>query len=377
MDPIILVFIALAGLIMYGIYFLLSKIWKKLKGFAEQKRIPQGENTTNLDTSKFSKIIEELEQTRIQLAGKTKGLFKRAYLKTFVLLFLVFLLFAALLGKESNDITPMIFGSIMMGAVLGAIGAGIYTLIKKGSNREKFANELKEKLVSAIVQDVDSNLQFTKDGITKESFNEVPMFRGDVFVSEDSIKGKVDDLTVTLSECTQRNNQTSSKHPGVVYFYGLFAVIEFPNPIYAGIFRAVPKIEVFPGQNKVGDFLERGMQKNPFVWKRTEKEVKQEQFADKPYSIFSPDPEATEAFINDKLIKLLDFIYSKYDQNKPYLWLKDNKVYFAIEWYEGLFEPDYFLNKSLKENDGLAEKIHRDILNIYQVIQELKLFKEV
>ena len=80
--------------------------------------------------------------------------------------------------------------------------------------------------------------------------------------------------------------------------------------------------------------------------------------------------------MNDKFLKVADFILGKYEYKDVFISINKNKLYLALSWNQDMFETDAFLKKSLLESK-IAEKVHQDILFINQAIKEVNLINKL
>ena len=332
------------------------------------------EEQNNKLPSEFEAIINELEESRSAYVAKTKGLFKRAFLRTWAAVLIVFLIIIFVLTDPGDDLLVAIIGPTIFSAFAGLLFGGIYTLIRKGINSHKFSVELKDKLVSKLVTHLNPNLSFSKTGITKTEFNEVAFFRGNQFKSEDSITGIIDGVKIKMAECTQYSTSSSNNNKSTTtYFKGMFVKLEFPEQVLSGTLKVVPKLNL----DMLGGFLQNVVNQlatsSRFIIE--ENKLEMNVLEGKDYSIFCDNDNIANSLVNERFIKVIDFMINKYEGKNAFLYLNGNSVYCALESKEDLFEADAFLKHSLIESN-LAGKFYNDLLNIDQLIKELLLLKK-
>lgn len=325
--------------------------------------------------AEFEPIIKELEDSRSIYIVKTKGLFKRAFLRTWAAVLIALLIIIFVVNDPGDEMVAAIIGPMIFSAFAGLIFGGIYTLIRKGINSHKFSIELKDKLVSKLVTHLNPDFVFNKTGITKSEFNEVRFFRGNKFKSEDSIRGAIDGVKIKMAECTQfsTSNSNNNSKSTTTYFKGMFLKLEFPDQMISGTLKVVPKINL----EMLGGFLQNIVNKlaasSRFIIEENKLELSV--LEDKEYSIFCDNESLAKSLLNDKFIKVIDFMMNKYDGKNAFLYINGNSIYCALESQEDFFETDAFLKNNLIESN-IAGKIYMDLLKIDQLIKELLLLKK-
>lgn len=427
MDNFTIIFIVVAAAGIFLFWTLAKYFYKALKkNFKPQT----SDDFVNRSGDKklggeFDQIVRNLEFEREKYYKKTKGLFKRAFFRTWFILASIAITLSLVLSEGNNgDDIARIIGPLIMTAFLSLIGAGIYTLVKKGTNKYKFSRVFKRELVSKIVTYVNPELTFYDEGIKPEDFNEADLFRGGrqaVVVSEDKIEGIIEGKKVIISECEKRGRSTSriestnikingkvvargnvSTHQNsddiVTYFKGLFIQIELEGVNTTTPLKFIPKTkikkEVVTGIDFQGydDKLIRINKEDKIELANIDENSR--------FEVYGENSEEAERIVTPNLLKVVDYIFNKYDKegekvfenmavikNIPilkdskyskgvFLSIVENKLYLAIEWPEDMFEPDTFLKQNLVES-GISQKIYEDVLFIDQLIKEVNLMNKV
>lgn len=378
------------------------------------KKFVEGELADDI-AEKFAATVDKLEAERVIYYNKTKGLFKRAFLRSWLLISFVALALVITLTDSRLLGAPDFIGPTVMAAFLSLIGAGIYTLVKKGSNSTEFTRKLKDELVAKIVEVVNPNLAFYGGGIKEEEFDNADIFpdgkNSTTLISDDKIAGTIDGREVIISECIKRGRvnpttRTNLKVKGVTvsrghvdfgdgpeyieYFRGLFIQMELKNMDVSA------PLKVIPGK-RVRKKVETGFEvegRVKFI-KPLDPEDKLDNIPeDKPYEIYCSEKSEATQLVTENFIKVLDFVYSKYYQKRDsndsnsiigkmlfreravYITLRGNMLLMAIDWNKDMFETDAFLKKNLVES-GIAQEIYEDLMLINQVIKEVNLFNKV
>ncbi len=354
--------------------------------------------------SEFDNIIKSLDKERAKAAKKTKGMFKKTFFISWLSLFSIGLILNLIFATDR--LGPLI-GMAIMGAAVSAIGAGIYTLLKKGNVLKGFSSILKKELVSKIIKEVNPALDFYEKGITKEVYDTADLIDGVRFESEDSIKGKTNGLAVIISECKltrQKSTTVSGKHDSstndngsVVSFNGIFIQLELSTVNLSTPLKIIPNFAVETNFDKLLNL--NPLERTRYAYKRINIE-EEEQISIAPnleksdYTFFCKDKSVADSFINQARLKVLDFIFDKYKDQRAsildnipllkeidatsgvYISIVGNTLNLALDWNEDLFEPDALLKEGIEES-GLAQKIYRDLHFINQIVNELSLIDKV
>lgn len=352
----------------------------------------------------FDSIIKSLDKERASLYKKDKGLFKKSF---FIIWPSVIAITAILVFIFSGD-TAIIFGvGGFLGAFISAIAAFIYKLLAKAKTAEVFMPKLKKELVGKILKFVNSNLSFFAEGISIDDFNKAGLIIGSNFKSEDSIKGKINGKQVIISECklirnrsntaNAKNLDVKSKNATVVSFNGIFIQLELSSINLSTPIKVIPTFALEHNFNKVRDF--NPLSQTRFTYKRID--VEDEDIITIPsslqksaYEFFCKDKQVVDLFVNQPRLKVLDFIFDKYKDEREswinnqqflididaksgvYLSIVNNTLYMALDWNEDLFEADVLLKEGIEET-SLAQKIHRDLIFINQIINEVSLLDKI
>ncbi len=357
--------------------------------------------------SEFDAIISSLDQERESALKKTKGLFK----KSFIVIWPSFIAFTAILVLIFSGDTAIIFGvGGFLGSFGSAIAAFIYMGIKEGNVMDGFATKLKKELVSKIVKHVNPMLTFSEEGISKEEYEKAGLIYGSKFKSEDSIRGNLNGHNVVISECQltvtrssgpSRRNRSSNSSQNTshtdITFNGIFMQIELASINLASPITIIPKFALATTlQRLISNFIPSGSSMASTSVRVQEQDLIliDSDLQKSDYEFFCNDPEVAKSFINQARLKVLDFIFDKYkdvrdssandfiagidkDANSGiYMSIVNNTLYIALDWNEDLFEPKSSLKREIGKSK-LAEKIHRDILFINQIINEASLLDKV
>jgi archaellum component FlaG (FlaF/FlaG flagellin family) len=416
--PIVFVVVAIAGI--YGFWRLGKFMFKKLVAIAP--KVDEGEDFTDGGSKedisgKFEATVRTLEFERLKYYNKSKGLFKRSYFRAWFVMATIFI--GILLSvTDVGDINFVLFiGPLIITAFLALIGAGIYTLVKKGSSADAFTRRLKQELVTEIVRVVDPGMKYFEGGIEEAEFNKAGIFptgKNTSLTSEDRIEGIIDGNKVTISECrktgigsapreaaeikvkgmaisSQRGNYEGGIDT-VEYFRGLFVQMELKSIVLGTPLKIIPN-------NRLGKEMQSGIQvmggrhliKTPNMEEKLDGILA---LANKPYTIFCSAKDEANTIVTGNFIKVLDFIYEKYHQKRKsndvdsvigqllfkdravYITIHENMLYLALDWNKDMFETDTFMKKSLIES-GIAQEIYDDLQFVTQVIKEVNLFNKV
>lgn len=354
-------------------------------------------------SSEFDGIVKKLEKERVKAVSKTKGLFKRSFLKSWLTISGLFIIMQLTIGANDAELLPMLIGISLMSAALSGIGAGIYTLIKKGTSLVKFTSQLKKDLVSKIVKQVNPDLTFYEDGIRPEDFKKMGLFRGENISSEDTIKGIIDGQEVVISECKSSSSSTGSSNSSfTVYFKGLFVQVQLKEINLSTPLHIVPTHKVernFKRINAFGNF--GGHKRGNYLQIEEEDRVVLTSLQDNnEYQIFSKNKTEAENLITPNFIKVVNFIFNKYikansemeefavmlrkadlygkliGEKGIYLSIVEDKLYLALEWNQDLFDPDVFMKNNLEES-GIAHQTHSDLIFINQMVNEINLLNKI
>ena len=146
-------------------------------------------------------LEKQLEETRLAAVNKTKGLFKRAFLRSWIVLSIVLITFGTLVSEEDGFGIINVIGPVMISLVLSLIGAGVYLLVHIGSSNFNFAALSKKSLIPKIITFVNPDLTFSDKGITKKEFDKADLFEGHFLISEDTIEATINGAKIVFSEC--------------------------------------------------------------------------------------------------------------------------------------------------------------------------------
>jgi len=388
---------SIIGYMSYTMFKVLVGVFKKV----QKNQADSSDQFTKIDQAQplpneLDDVVQRLEVERIRVKAKTKGLFKRAFLRAWFVIAGIPVILVLILSDEK--LIPSI-GFSVMGAALSAIGAGIYTLVKKGNNRTDFVSKLKKELVSKIVTIVNPELSFFDEGIDREEFIRADMFGGRTIESQDTIKGNIDGHPITITELTnvthRKSTASNSNGSTYTYFNGIFVHLKLTGINLASILKIVPVIAV--DNNQI--LMSRSGASTRRYFNRLKVDMEDKIALDPSskkgnYEFFCKSPEVVQSFIKPGNLKVLDFIFEKYESEKKslfegipflqnlkqrsgiYISIIEDDFYLMLDWNKDMFEPDAFLNRNLVES-GIAKNIHSDILFINQIVKEVGLLSKV
>lgn len=376
MDNFALIFIVVAALGLFAFWkftqFIIKVVKKAQPEKSDSSKFSEGTSTL---PGNFNEIVNKLEKERERLYNKTKGLFRRAFFRTWFFIACGILLLVATLTDADKLEIAAIIGPLVMSAFIALIGGGIYTLVKKGSNSYTFSKKLKKDLVSQIVTFVNPELSFSGEAIEKADFDKADLFNGSVFTSEDTITGTIEDEWVSISECEQRNSSINNRSNTIItYFDGLFIQLQLKSINLSSPLKFIPVYNIDKNVLKY-KIRENSLRFDSLKILRI-KEEDEILLSTTKYKAYSDNKEEVQAIINEKFLKVIDFILGKYDYKDVFISIHGDKLYLALGWNQDMFETDAFLKKSLIESN-IAEKVHQDIIFINQAIKEVNLINKM
>ncbi|HNP17662.1 MAG TPA: hypothetical protein PKL31_04435 [Fulvivirga sp.] len=371
-------------------------------------------------SKEFDSTISNLEAERSTYYKKTKGLFKRVFFRIVFTISFTSILYGVFIN-HAEDLVVLIVGTVLLSSIVALIFGGIYTLIRKGTNNYKFSRILKEKLVSKLVAHVNPNLSYLDEGIKKEAFDKAdlfPNFKNTSLKSEDTITGTIDGKKVSISECMKNGPAASTRAKTeikikgkvissdrgsldtnigefVTYFDGLFFELEIDGYNFSAPLKFIANRKL-PKQVETGISITGHVQS--FI--KVDKNDKIDLPGEHDYQIFCSDKSQAESKIDDKLLKVADYLFDKYNREgselladipvvgklpffkdvktskSVFLSFVEGKMYLALEWPRDIFETDVFLKKNLIES-GLARHMYEDMLFINQLVSEMNLINKV
>jgi hypothetical protein len=413
----VIIIISITGIFLF--WKLSRFLFKKLVGVLPKEDdgndFFQARSEGNIEVQ-FEHIIKRLEAERLVYYAKTKGLFKRTFLKVWAILAIIFIALSILLIEDKGLNPAMFIGPIFGAAFLSLIGSGIYTAVKKGNTLNEFTKHFKKMFVSQLVYYVNPNFSFSEEGISEEVFDSADLFPSGFssFKSEDKIIGNIDGNKVTISQCLKRgkaiirestklkikgvtisqDNEISGTKNYVDYFRGLFIQLELENIHIPSTLKILPKNVL-----KKTD-VETGIEFSGFrpeVIKTPQKEDQLKhltELEEKSYAIFCSAKEDAERLVNLDFIKLVDFVFDRFLQKRDsndgesilgkmlfrerevYLTICNNTLNLALGWNKDLFEPDTFLKENLIES-GIAQEIYEDLTFVDHVVKEVNQFNKL
>jgi uncharacterized protein DUF3137 len=302
--------------------------------------------------TKLKPVLESLEKQRKKLKGRT------------ILLIVVFLATFVFFGiDDSYDLT---FFKILIPINLLLFGFLIYKFIKPLNAYKK---EFKEKVVKEIVVLINPEWKYDAEGsISREEYNASKLFiKGvDKYEGDDMVTGTIEKTSFRMSDLhTQYKKTSSSGKKGKsetlhTIFRGLFAVIDFNKEIKGETLVLPDTAENLFGSfgTKLQSMSSRG------------KLIKLENIEFEQYFVvYGSDQIEARYILTPSIMEALVNIAQKYNK-LFFMSFIGSKVYFALGFNEGLFEPRIF-STGVRFDDMV---LMNDQFNTIQtIIHELKL----
>lgn len=327
-------------------------------------------NTNDQTESLPAEIYEfekKLESARLAAVGKTKGLFKRAFLRSWLVLSVGLIGLGLLISENEGFEIVQVIGPVMISLFLGLIGGGIYTLVRKGSSNMKLPQITKNSLIPKIVAFVNPDLTFSEKGITRKEFNEADLFEGPFFYGEDSIEGTQEGAKVHFSECM-------SKSKLMVYFNGPFVQIDMKEINVSTPLKFFPSFIAEDMREKIRNY--KGVKKwrpMPTIKNAEEDRVLlKDKGQDPRYEIYCKSKSEAEALLKPSLLKFIGDIYDKYDEKSIFISLNKNKCYLALGYdqHRNMFDTSTWLQNDLVKTK-FADQMHSDAILANQLMTDI------
>ena len=212
--------------------------------------------------------------------------------------------------------------------------------------------------------------------IEEDEFNGAELFYGSVFTSEDTIEGTVEDEYVSISECEQRNSSNYNRNEATItYFNGLFVQLHLKKINLSVPLKLIPTYNLEKNTLTI-DLLEENLPIGSPNILRIQEENEIKLNVNSPFKAYCENEAEALALMDKKFLKVVDFIFGKYEYRDVFISINNDKLFLAISWNQDMFETNAFLKKSLIESK-IAEKIYQDILFINQVIKEVGLINKL
>ena len=314
-------------------------------------------------------IEKELEASRLVAINKSKGRFKRAFFRSWIVLATVFVVLGVLLSEQGGFRMVNMIGPVVFTLFLSLVVAGIYAFVRKGSSNYKFAALSKELLIPKIITFVNPDLAFSAKGISKKEFDAADLFDGPYLISEDTIEGTIEGAKVISSECM-------SKSETRVYFNGPFIQIEMKHIHVSTPLKFFPSIIAENFREEIKNF--KGSKRwRPLRRIRNDEEdrVVADPAEKAPnYEIYCKSEQEARVLLTPHLLKFVAFFYAKYGKENVFISLNQNKCYLALAQDEkkNLFDTDTYLKKNLVESH-FADQVHQDAQLVNQLMKEITL----
>ncbi len=266
-------------------------------------------------------VLQTLEEERAKLKSK---IIKIALVYTIVIALLTFIFFRDM---------PLDF-YIFTAVAYIAIGGGIYKYMIKD-----YTFQFKNAIIEPLIQEIDKNLSYMPNAhVAQENFTRSRMFttKPDRFNGNDYIRGKIDGITLELSDlhAEKKHKDSKGRTTWSTIFQGLFIVCEFNKH-----FKSNTVILPDSAQNTFGSFIGNWLQSNNIS--RSELVKMDNPEFEKEFVVYSDDQiEARYILTHTLMNKLLHF--KKKSQHPLYVSFLGGKIYMAIEYNKDLFEPSVF-----------------------------------
>ena len=268
---------------------------------------------------------------------------------------------------HNNRAKFIIFSFITL--VLMPIVIHIVKVIIYDPKKKRFRKIFKEKIVNSLVNDLYENITYTPNkGINYEVFNDCQIFPPDLkrYNTEDHFSGTKQGIPFEFAEIRAEGIGDNSG-----FFFGTFFTAKFNKKLSAKTF-------IYPdfAERVFGRVLGAGLQKFSISLSNKKNihliKLENTEF-EKEFAVFSEDQiEARKILtpvIMENLVKLqqsaLGGIYASF---------LDNRVYFAVDTFEDMFEPGIFFELISKKDILLWSQTIDFFLN---VVTELDLANDI
>lgn len=327
-------------------------------------------------------IEKKLEEARLAAFNATKGLFKRAFFKSWIVLSVVITLMVILPFEADGFDIGNVIGPVAISLFLSLAGAGIYVLIRKISYNYKFESLSKKSLVPKIIAFVNPDLTFSNKGILKKEFDKAELFRG-LPISEDTIEGTIEGTKIIFSECTVKGSfsvnfkgpfiQIDMKHLNVSTPLKIFPSIIIENH------RALTKHQKKTHGRRPGKSIEFD-EKDRVLTNLNSKYPK--------YEFYCKSEQEAKNLLTPQLLKVVEFFYTKYGDKNIFISFHQDKCYLAYskkgesyidipqEEDNDMFDTSTFLKENLVDSH-FADQVHRDAQFVNTLIKEISLINAV
>lgn len=215
-----------------------------------------------------------------------------------------------------------------------AIGGGIYKFLIKD-----YTFQFKNAIIEPLIQEIDKKLSYMPNAhVAQENFTRARMFttKPDRFRGNDYIRGKIDGISIELSDlhAEKKHKDSKGRTSWSTIFQGLFIVCEFNKH-----FKSQTVVLPDSAQNAFGSFIGNWLQANNIS--RNELVKMDNPEFEKEFVVYSNDQiEARYILTHTLMDKLLHF--RKKSQHPLYISFIGGKIYMAIEYNKDLFEPSVF-----------------------------------
>ncbi len=312
--------------------------------------------------SDIYQIEKRLERLRQEAYKKTKGLFKRTLLKSWVILTASFISLSIGLS-ESQEIGPgQIVGPILISLILSLIVSGIYWLIQKTKINTNFMTLLKKDLVGEIAESINRDMVLNANELTQEDYDNANLFNGEFHV-DDTIETSINGVKATASESWAK----SVSHKSHFLFRGLFIKMELKN------INVSSPLKIFPEQSEISLKNIQRLLSEYHPLKDNSDKMSTHQLADgTAIDAYCPTKSEGERILLPEFLQVITSLFNTYGPRNLFISLHKNAMYLALvrDFNQDMFEMDFLLKQNLVES-GIADQFHKDLLFIDQLTKDM------
>lgn len=281
--------------------------------------------------SSLTTLLNEVEQYRLRVRKRSAT----AILITIGLVAAAVLLFVAIRQ-------PVLSGLLGLAAILVFI-------LGHAQPVKKFKALFKQKIITAIIQDINPELSYSPRGkVDKSAFAHSKIFtqRSDRYTGEDFISGRIGSTDMQMSElhCQYRTTDHKGRTQYHTFFKGLFMIADFHKHFNG---RTV----VLPDKNeKLFGGFGKWLQKMNFG--RDQLIYMEDPDFEENFVVYGTDQVEARYILSTSMNRRILDLKQKLGA-KVYLSFVDSNVHVAIAWKKNLLEPS--LRKSLTESNAVGE----------------------
>lgn len=278
---------------------------------------------------------------------------------------LVILIFTFLVAVVVFSLQALFQSIESLGFIIVLYIAGVGFLYKMLT--KDYTLEFKEKIMSPMINEIDSNLNYTPSlHVSQRLFERSKLFTSSIdrMSGNDFVKGKIDTVSIQFSDihAEKQHKDSKGRTSWSTIFQGLFIVSEF-NKHFKGQTVVLPD----SAQSSFGDIIGSWLQSNNIS--RDELVKMDNTEFEKEFVVYSSDQVEARYILSHTLMdKLLNF--KKRSKHPVYISFVGESIHMAIEYNKDLFEPSVF--RSLLDYKISMEYVQTLHLAI-GIVQELKL----